>query len=73
MAVRSQIVDIAPHQEVHQAPVEDDMEIEKPDLAPPRPDAFGDEATAEVKYKVLKWWYVSTLGHFQVNWCIESH
>ena len=24
-----------------------------------RQDAFGDEEFAEVKYKVLKWWYVS--------------
>jgi len=23
-----------------------------------RQDAFGDEEFAEVKYKVLKWWYV---------------
>lgn len=73
MAVRSQIIDIAPHQDVNQAPVENDMEIEKPDLAPPRPDAFGDEETAEVKYKVLKWWCVSELGPFLINWCIKSH
>jgi hypothetical protein len=25
-----------------------------------RQDAFGDEEFAEVKYKVLKWWYVCT-------------
>jgi hypothetical protein len=38
-----------------------------PDLSDPeksldvpkyRQDAFGDEEFAEVKYKVLKWWYV---------------
>lgn len=23
----------------------------------PRQDAFGDEEHAQVKYKVLKWWY----------------
>lgn len=30
----------------------------KPDPTPQRQDAFGDEENAEVKYKVLKWWYV---------------
>lgn len=45
-------------------------EIKKNDLPPydledlkavdegKEPDAFGDEANAEVKYKTLKWWYV---------------
>lgn len=28
---------------------------------PERQDAFGDEEFAEVKYKVLKWWYVCTI------------
>lgn len=28
------------------------------DVPPYRQDAFGDEEFAEVKYKVLKWWYV---------------
>lgn len=37
--------------------IQDDEKIEP---APPvRQDAFGDEEFAEVKYKVLKWWYVS--------------
>lgn len=31
---------------------------EKPDPTPQRQDAFGNEEFAEVKYKVLKWWYV---------------
>jgi hypothetical protein len=32
---------------------------EKLDVVPQfRQDAFGDEEFAEVKYKVLKWWYV---------------
>ncbi|KAJ5957812.1 Amino acid transporter transmembrane [Penicillium viridicatum] len=31
-------------------------ELEKPDLIEQRQDAFGDEANAEIKYKVLKWW-----------------
>lgn len=29
--------------------------------SPSRQDAFGDEEFAEVKYKVLKWWYVCAL------------
>jgi hypothetical protein len=28
------------------------------DIPQYRQDAFGDEEFAEVKYKVLKWWYV---------------
>lgn len=60
---RSQIVDVdsptaAPAQGVHEADIE---ELEKPDLGPQRQDAFGDEENAEIKYKVLKWWYVSQL------------
>lgn len=29
------------------------------DVPKVRQDAFGDEEFAEVKYKTLKWWYVS--------------
>lgn len=56
----SQIVDIRPaNPEIHHdTPTHDEDEMEKPDLTPPRQDAFGDEETAEVKYKILKWWYV---------------
>lgn len=36
-----------------------DADLQKPDFVPQyRQDAFGDEENAEVKYKVLKWWYV---------------
>jgi hypothetical protein len=57
--MRSEIIDIP-------SPVENESiqdaesqhgEIEKPGL-PERQDAFGDETNAEIKYKVLKWWYV---------------
>lgn len=27
-----------------------------------RQDAFGDESNAEVKYKVMKWWYALIFG-----------
>lgn len=38
-----------------------DEDVEKHEQAPPPfLDAFGDEQDAEVKYKVLNWWYVST-------------
>jgi len=40
---------------------EKDLELEKPDPVPLRQDAFGDEEHAEVKYKVLEWWYVPLL------------
>ncbi|KAJ5559769.1 Amino acid transporter transmembrane [Penicillium frequentans] len=54
----SQIVDIQPDIPAldRGCPVEKDLELEKPDPAPLRQDAFGDEEHAEVKYKVLKWW-----------------
>lgn len=32
---------------------------EKFEVPKVRQDAFGDEEFAEVKYKVLRWWYVS--------------
>ena len=38
---------------------QDDLEAEKLGITPPyMQDAFGDEESADVKYKVLKWWYV---------------
>ncbi|KAJ5113272.1 Amino acid transporter transmembrane [Penicillium angulare] len=54
----SQFVDIrsANTDTRNEIPPHDEDEIEKPDLAPQRQDAFGDEETAEVKYKILKWW-----------------
>lgn len=30
---------------------------------PTAQDAFGNEETAEVKYKVLEWWYVRLVPH----------
>lgn len=59
----SQIVDIQPDVQAldRDYPAEKDLELEKPDPAPLRQDAFGDEEHAEVKYKVLKWWYVPLL------------
>lgn len=58
--MRSQIIDITPtHDEPAQAYSDYKLgEVEKPDPTPPRQDAFGDEQHAEVKYKVLTWWYV---------------
>jgi hypothetical protein len=58
--MRPQIVDITPtHDESAQEFPDYGLgEVEKPDLTPPRQDAFGDEEHAEVKYKVLTWWYV---------------
>lgn len=58
---RPQIVDIEPTatESEHALPDTEVGEIEKPDLTPQRQDAFGDEEFAEVKYKVLKWWYES--------------
>lgn len=59
--MRPQIVDITPthDQSAQEFPGHGLGEVEKPDLTPPRQDAFGDEEHAEVKYKVLTWWYVS--------------
>ena len=38
-----------------------DADVEKhEEILPPFLDAFGDEQDAEVKYKVLSWWYVPT-------------
>lgn len=39
------------------APDEKDFKGEE-EWEPTVQDAFGNEETAEVKYKVLKWWYV---------------
>jgi hypothetical protein len=38
------------------------MDEKKVETPPYMQDAFGDEEFAEVKYKVLKWWYVSCLS-----------
>ena len=36
------------------------MNEDKANVQPPNQDAFGNEEFAEVKYKVLKWWYAVT-------------
>lgn len=33
------------------------IDVQKGESAPYPQDAFGDEEGAEIKYKVLKWWY----------------
>ena len=33
------------------------IDVQKAETTPYRQDAFGDEEHAEVKYKILKWWY----------------
>jgi hypothetical protein len=58
---RPQIVDIEPtNVDTNQEWANTDaIDAEKKlDTTPQRQDAFGDEENAEVKYKVLKWWYV---------------
>lgn len=35
------------------------IDVQKAETAPYRLDVFGDEEHAEVKYKVLKWWYAA--------------
>ncbi|KAJ5591861.1 Amino acid transporter transmembrane [Penicillium hispanicum] len=41
---------------------QDDLEAEKLGITPPyQQDAFGNEESAEVKYKVLKWWQCGLL------------
>lgn len=35
-----------------------DPDVQTASAIPYRDDAFGDEHNAEIKYKVLKWWYV---------------
>ncbi|KAK5806407.1 hypothetical protein VI817_000665 [Penicillium citrinum] len=57
---RPQIVDIEPTRvDTNQEWADDTIDIDqKPDPTPQRQDAFGNEELAEVKYKVLKWWYV---------------
>lgn len=60
-STRPQIVDIEPtNTDTDQGWANTDaIESEKKlDQTPQRQDAFGDEEHAEVKYKVLKWWYV---------------
>jgi hypothetical protein len=65
--MRSEIVDIpTPDSEVEPAIQDADSlheETEKHEHKEQRQDAFGDEADAEIKYKVLKWWYVTTLSN----------
>lgn len=62
-ASRPQIVDIEPTNTIESNQEWSNAEVvdveEKPDPTPQRQDAFGDEENAEVKYKVLKWWYVT--------------
>lgn len=66
--MRSEIIDIpTPNDEVEPTVQNAESlyrETEKPDLAETRQDAFGDESNAEIKYKVLKWWYVTSLKQF---------
>ena len=33
------------------------IDFQKAETSPYRQDEFGDEEHAEVKYKILKWWY----------------
>lgn len=60
--MRSEIIDIPTPNEA-QPTIQDaeslHREIEKPEFTEQRQDAFGDESNAEIKYKVLKWWYVT--------------
>lgn len=37
----------------------EEKDLKEEEWEPTVQDAFGNEETAEVKYKVLKWWYVS--------------
>ena len=60
--MRPEIVDLPPsNPEVEPAQQTEDLygEIEKQEHTEQRQDAFGDEEHAEIKYKVLKWWYVT--------------
>jgi len=61
--MRSEIVDIpTPDVQPEQAVQDTESlhgEIEKYDHTEQRQDAFGDEENSEIKYKVLKWWYVT--------------
>ncbi len=36
-----------------------DMEKSYPEKAPPVEDPFGNEESGEVRYRVMKWWYVA--------------
>lgn len=60
--MRSEIVDITNPNTAVEPAIQDAEslhgEIEKSENWEQRQDAFGDEANAEIKYKVLKWWYV---------------
>lgn len=60
--MRSEIVDLpTPNADVEPAVGDTESlhgELEKPAHTEERQDAFGNEENAEIKYKVLKWWYV---------------
>lgn len=45
------------HEHDSYAPDTESMAMDEKKVEVPQ-DAFGDEEFAEVKYKVLKWWYV---------------
>lgn len=51
-------VDIEPDQEKPRTEHRNSLDSceKREDSVPYRQDAFGDEETAEVKYKVLTWW-----------------
>lgn len=59
--MKSQTIDL-PSMESHgisqEHPPQSLMEMDEKKEEPVLQDAFGDEEFAEVKYKVLKWWYV---------------
>lgn len=66
--MRSQIIDVPTvrnqHPEVEERPESppiqaDEIDETKKGPDPSNEDAFGNEEFAEVKYKVLKWWYVA--------------
>lgn len=63
--MNSEIVDVPPSTEEGQIGQDKQNMADEPTIAdekveyaqPDHQDAFGDEEFAEVKYKVLKWWY----------------
>lgn len=65
LTMRSQIVNVPipnQHSEVEEAgfgtvAYPSTMDEDKAIIQPSNQDAFGNEEFAEVKYKVLKWWY----------------
>lgn len=55
-------------------PVEFEPEDKMNNTPEYKQDAFGNEEFAEVKYKVMKWWYVqnpnpSSLAYLLIRWC----